>query len=81
MPWDNRNGWLGVKHQMTYLLYVGGIAYVLRHAEIWIQGFNEGFNRWHKWYISVSDVNDRRQATVDRHSVWKYDHGFGFFVI
>ena len=20
MPWDNRHGWLGVKHQITYLL-------------------------------------------------------------
>ena len=20
MPWDNRNGWLGVKHQITYIL-------------------------------------------------------------
>ena len=22
MSWDNRNGWLGVKHQITYLLIV-----------------------------------------------------------
>ena len=39
-------------------------------------GFTEIFNRWHKWDIGVFDVNDRRQRTVDRHSIWKYDHGF-----
>ena len=21
-PWDNRNGWLGVKHQITYLPFI-----------------------------------------------------------
>ena len=23
-PWYNRTGWLGVKHQLTYLLIIGG---------------------------------------------------------
>ena len=58
----------------TYMpdLYVCGftrVAYVLRHAEIRIQGYTEVFNRRHKWDIGVSDVNDRRQRTVDRHSI------------
>ena len=57
------------------------VAYVLRHAEIRVQGYTEVFNRRHKWDIGVSDVNDRRQRTVDRHSIWKYDHGFSFVVI
>ena len=49
-------------------LYVCGFtraAYVLRHAEIRVQGYTEVFNRQHKWDIGVSDVNDRRQTTVD----------------
>ena len=53
-------------------LYVGGftpVAYLLRHAEIRFQGYTEVLNRRHKWDIGVSDVNDRRQRTVDRHSV------------
>ena len=53
-------------------LYVCGftrVAYVLRHAEIRVQGYTEVFNRRHKWDIGVSDVNDRRQRTVDRHSI------------
>ena len=40
----------------------------LRHAEIRVQGYTEVLNRRHKWDIGVSDVNDRRQKTVDRHS-------------
>ena len=53
-------------------LYVRGftrVAYVLRHAEIRVQGYIEVFNRRHKWDIGVSDVNDGRQRTVDRHSI------------
>ena len=49
-------------------LYVCGftrVAYVLRFAEIRVQGYTEVFNRRHKWDIGVSDVNDRRQRTVD----------------
>ena len=49
-------------------LYVCGftcVAYVLRHAEIRVQGYIEVFNRRHKRDIGVSDVNDRRQRTVD----------------
>ena len=52
-------------------LYVCGftrVAYVLRHAEIRVQGYTEVFNRRRKWDIGVSDVNDRRQRTVDRHT-------------
>ena len=41
------------------------VAYVLRHAEIRVQGYTEVFNRRHKWDIGVADVNDRRQRTVD----------------
>ena len=57
----------------TYMpdLYVCGftrVASVLRHAEIRVQGCTEVLNRRHKWDIGVSDVNDRRQRTVDRHS-------------
>ena len=44
------------------------VASVLRHAEIRVQGCTEVLNRRHKWDIGVSDVNDRRQRTVDRHS-------------
>ena len=50
-------------------LYVYGftrVAYVLRHAEIRGQGYTEVFNRQHKWDIGISDVNDRRQRTVDK---------------
>ena len=53
-------------------LYVCGftrVAYVLRHAEIRVQGYTEVFIRRHKWAIGVSDVNDRRQRTVDRHYI------------
>ena len=53
-------------------LYVCGfirVAYVSRHAEIRVQGYTEVFNRRHNWDIGVSDVNDRRQRTVDRHSL------------
>ncbi len=58
----------------TYMpdLYVCGftrVAYVLTHAEIRVQGYTEVFNRRHKWDIGVADVNDRRQRTVDRHSI------------
>ena len=45
------------------------VAYVLRHAEIRVQGYTEVFNRQHKREISISDVNDRWQRTVDRHSI------------
>ena len=45
------------------------VAYVLRHAEIRVQDHTEVFNRRHKWDIGVSDVNDRWQRTVDRHSI------------
>ena len=45
------------------------VACVLRHAEIRVQGYTEVFNRRHKWDIGVSDVNDKRQRTVDRHSI------------
>ena len=41
------------------------VAYVLRHAEIRVQGYTDVLNRRHKWDIDVSDVNDRRQRTVD----------------
>ena len=53
-------------------LYVCGftrVAYVLRHAEVRVQGYTEVFNRQHKWDIGVSDVNDGQQKTVDRHSI------------
>ena len=53
-------------------LYVCGftrVAYVLGHAEIRVQGYTEVLNRRHKWDIGVSDVNDRWQRTVDRHSI------------
>ena len=54
------------------ILYVCGftrVAYVLRHPEIRVQSYTEVFNRRHKWDIGVSDVNDRRQRTMDRHSI------------
>ena len=32
-PWDNRNGWLGVKHQITYLLtQTWKVIYVIKSA-------------------------------------------------
>ena len=52
---------------MYAALYV--LLIMLRHAEIRVQGYTEVFNRRHKWDIGVSDVNDRRQRTVDRHSI------------
>ena len=50
-------------------LYVCGftrVAYVLRHAEIRLSQsrVTPKSLRRHKWDISVSDVNDRRQRTV-----------------
>ena len=53
-------------------LYVCGftrVDYVLRHAEIRVQGYTEVFNRRHKWDIGVFNVNNRRQKTVDRYSI------------
>ena len=41
---------------------------VLWHAEIWIQGNTNVFQRGNKWDISISDANDRRQRSVGRHS-------------
>ena len=42
-PWDNRNGWLGVKHQITYLLTPISLPYhsdknqsrEIRHTATW----------------------------------------------
>ena len=33
-PWDNRNGWLGVKHQITYLLCKNCVSLLERRREI-----------------------------------------------
>ena len=52
-------------------LYVCGftrVAYVLRHAESRVLGYTEVLYRRHEWDIGVSDVNGRRQRSVDRHS-------------
>ena len=65
-------------------LYVCGFACVvcvLWHAEIWTQGDTKDFNEdTNGTSTSPMARNNRQQRTIDRHSIWKYDQGFGFVV-
>ena len=55
--------------ELICLICMYAALHVLRHAEIRVHGYTEVFNRRHKWDIGISDVNDRWQRTVDRHSI------------
>ena len=55
------------------------VAYVLRHAEIWIQGYTKIFNMTQMGHQHLQ-CEWQMAKTVDRHSIWKYDHGFHFVI-
>ena len=50
-----------------YVCSFASVVKVLWHAEIWVQGSTKIFHG-HKLDISIFDVNDRYQRSVDRHS-------------